>query len=378
MDHNKPDEEALRERIALLEEELRRVKEEKTTTTTQEAKGEQRQDGVRTPKRRLTIAADTPSPSTFFSHGAPHLSPLAERTKLDLFRNTTAATASNYNNKNDATPQVDRLPALPAVKPSNLLSKLSAMHQEKEKGSGEVAMKRSTGFNAPAPPLKRPQPEESVKVPARQRDTHLRLIETLHPGPYAHHAPPNDPHFLFLEPHSGIRLSSRKLAHAEVEEHLRGRYFVSVSMLYSVVRPLAGNAGYEVPVEGDWMTMGVIVKRGEIGWTNSVSGEGEVVKKGKGKEKEEQGPRRKKYMSIKLVDFGTRKEGKEVRGDALLTMLLFEADRVTDGGKTYRGGSGGAFEACMKLHEGAVIAILNPKIMKPYKVSGVPWGRQGT
>jgi len=173
------------------------------------------------------------------------------------------------------------------------------------------------------------------------------------------------------------------LSHNDLQEHFSGRYYVSPSLLYSIIRPLASNSGYDVPIPGDWITIGVIAKRGEIMFTNNVSQRDDDIedpkdKKGKGKEKEKPEERRKRYMSIKLIDFGTRGHGPKahIRGDALLSLLLFEADTCSEvsveGSKRteqiYKGGSGGAFEACMKLHEGAVIAILNPKIMKPFKV----------
>jgi minichromosome maintenance protein 10 len=54
---------------------------------------------------------------------------------------------------------------------------------------------------------------------------------------------------------------------------------------------------------------------------------------------------------------------------------LFESDgydKVTrEGGrleKVYKGGSRGAFEAMSKLKEGDVVALLNPRILKPFQV----------
>jgi minichromosome maintenance protein 10 len=93
-------------------------------------------------------------------------------------------------------------------------------------------------------------------------------------------------------------------------------------------------------------------------------------------------PSGRKYTNIKLIDFGARSKssatgGKAViRGDAFLSLLLFEAESVDvvdrgDGSrpeKVYRGGSRGAFETLEKIKEGDVIALLNPKIMKPYQV----------
>lgn len=92
----------------------------------------------------------------------------------------------------------------------------------------------------------------------------------------------------------------------------------------------------------------------------------------------------KKYVNLKLVDFGARSRGASsamgakavIRGDAFLTLLLFESDGFDllteeEGSKpkkVYKGGSRGAFEAMSKLKEGDVIALLNPKILKPFQV----------
>ena len=94
-------------------------------------------------------------------------------------------------------------------------------------------------------------------------------------------------------------------------------------------------------------------------------------------------PSGKKYVNMKLVDFGCRTArggsatgGQAViRGDAALSLLLFESDGFdivtrADGRKekVYRGGSRGAFEKMSMLREGAVVALLNPKILKPFQV----------
>lgn len=82
------------------------------------------------------------------------------------------------------------------------------------------------------------------------------------------------------------------------------------------------------------------------------------------------------------MDFGSRSKssatgGKAViKGDAFLTLLLFESDgfdliKDDEGGrpkKLYKGGSRGAFEALSKVKEGDVIALLNPRILKPFQV----------
>lgn len=189
-----------------------------------------------------------------------------------------------------------------------------------------------------------------------------------------------------------------------------GRVYLSPSRLYSVVRLSPDRAAYDVPVDGDWVTIAVVTERGQV----QVSRRGGKGKDNKGKKKwgagsnskdgdkasdnnankEEGGdeededamptPRDKKYMRLLLVDFGHRAtDGKadskdQVKGDALLNMLLFEADtvRTVDGGNgrgkgkdvIYKGGSGGAFEECAKLREGAILAILNPRVLKPFQV----------
>lgn len=89
-------------------------------------------------------------------------------------------------------------------------------------------------------------------------------------------------------------------------------------------------------------------------------------------------------MNIKLVDFGARARSSSsvpggkatIRGDAFLSLLLFESDgfdmvttpEAKKPQKVYRGGSRGAFEDLSKLGEGDVVALLNPKILKPFQV----------
>jgi minichromosome maintenance protein 10 len=72
--------------------------------------------------------------------------------------------------------------------------------------------------------------------------------------------------------------------------------------------------------------------------------------------------------------------GEEVKGDAMLQLLLFEADArlhgVQDGDQRYRGGSGGAYEKWCNLAAGSVIAILNPRVLRPLRVSGGHPARQ--
>jgi len=165
--------------------------------------------------------------------------------------------------------------------------------------------------------------------------------------------------------------------------------------LYSAVRLLPDKQGYDVPVPGDWITIAVVAERGPLGFSRApvtIGPDDNIEKqehwKSKGKDKEKDKttkPIGKKYVNLKLIDFGAHSRSSSsatggkaiIRGDAFLSLLLFESDGfdlVTndDDAKTrkvYRGGSKGAFEALSKVKEGDVIALLNPKILKPYKVS---------
>lgn len=158
-----------------------------------------------------------------------------------------------------------------------------------------------------------------------------------------------------------------------------------------------------MPVDGDWITIAVVAERGPIKYTNPPVGIGKEEEAedngepsvGKPKEKEKwtkkkqssnsNGPNpRRRYVNVKLIDFGSRSSSStgakaHIRGDAFLTLLLFEAEafdliteeygeKLAKPRKVYRGGSGGAFEVMAKLKEGDVIALLNPRIMKPFTV----------
>ncbi|OJA13974.1 hypothetical protein AZE42_03602 [Rhizopogon vesiculosus] len=296
--------------------------------------------------------------------------------------------------------------------PSNLLHKLSTLsggppkheqvksiqrsHSLLARSKPESSLAPSPGMDE-APPVV-PQPASDI-VP--NRDDRLAIVEQLEVGPIDHKPPPDDPHFERLEPNSGIRLSSRSLSHDDLQEYLRGRYYLSPSTFYSCIRLLPNQSGYDVPVEGDWITIAVVAERGPVRTTRApvdaapgddgraTDGEGgsngNDRKPGKGSSHQDpqkpkaSKPHGKKYVNMKLIDFGARSRpssagAASIRGDAFLTLLLFEADsfdRVTndDGNvkKVYTGGSKGAFEAMSKLKEGDVIALLNPKVLKPFQ-----------
>ena len=166
-----------------------------------------------------------------------------------------------------------------------------------------------------------------------------------------------------------------------------------------MIRLLPDKQGYEVPVDGEWVTIAVVAERGAINHTRAPIGleredDGIVGRNGKslpGKSATGKATNNgftppkllgKKYVNLKLIDFGCRSDpgansGKPtIRGDAFLSLLLFESDSfdtldTNDGAlpkKVYKGGSKGAFEHMSKLREGSVIALLTPKILKPFQV----------
>jgi len=155
-------------------------------------------------------------------------------------------------------------------------------------------------------------------------------------------------------------------------------------------------------VEGDWVTITVVAERGPVKHTRAPvditpgddgrasddeTGKSKAGRNSSARKSDKNGPKGqgkthgKKYVSMKLIDFGARSRssasgGKAaIRGDAFLTLLLFESDgfdkMTAENGtvrKIYQGGSKGAFEAMSKLKEGDVVALLNPKVLKPHQV----------
>ncbi|KAF8889089.1 hypothetical protein BD779DRAFT_1623344 [Infundibulicybe gibba] len=270
--------------------------------------------------------------------------------------------------------------------PSTFLNQLANIQSRPVESVAE-AVKRSTAFTDTPQHGSVDGPQE---ISFLKRDDRLALIEDLEPGPVEHKVLDNDPDFKTIEPNSGIRLASRTLPHEDLQEYLRGRYYLSPSQLYSSIRLLPDRQGYDVPVPGDWITIAVVAERGPAKFTRAPvnigmdAGMGGAKGKGKGRETQPDKPSGKRYVNIKLVDFGVRSSASGstqkaiIRGDAHLTLLLFESDGfdvITEEGgprkgkKVYKGGSRGAYEAMSKLKEGDVIALLNLKILKPFQRS---------
>ncbi|KAF9235911.1 hypothetical protein BU15DRAFT_77517 [Melanogaster broomeanus] len=299
--------------------------------------------------------------------------------------------------------------------PSNVLDKLSVLHARSTNKSGSAPIIRSSNLaekpkpnpsephvtSAPVPIPQQREYEVSVasSFPAAvpQRDDRLALVEELQSGPADHKPPLDDPLFERLEPNSGIHLSPPRISPRTILPHP----FTVSTPVYDFSQI---NLGYDVPVEGDWVTIAVVAERGpikltrapvetgpgddgrasdgETGGGGSKSAQNPITRKKQPKDPKS-GPTKphgKKYVNMKLIDFGARSRssasgGKAaLRGDAFLSLLLFESDwfdKMTEenGGekKIYHGGSKGAFEAMSKLKEGDVVALLNPKVLRPHQ-----------
>lgn len=189
-----------------------------------------------------------------------------------------------------------------------------------------------------------------------------------------------------------------------MQDHLADRYHVPPSTLYSIIRLSRDGTAYDIPLEGDWITIAVVAEQigpirmtkggpamgaeasdDEDGGGADAGGSASTSRKDKNKQKKQKkeakptskakgGPR--KFISFRLVTLPTRSSTSSSSvsssgGDATLTMLLFEADSITvnsSGKRTYRGGSGGAFEKFWNVKIGSVVAIMNPRVLKPLKV----------
>ncbi|KAJ7146150.1 hypothetical protein C8R44DRAFT_836988 [Mycena epipterygia] len=327
--------------------------------------------GPSSPKRRkldAVLAPATPSPTKRRPTGGASFQ--SSRHALKSFNGPADIAALKK-------PTEDFVPIKPAA--SNLLNRLANSNRRPIDAVEAEPLIRSSAFtDAPQAP---DSEASSSNVP--QRDERLALIENIEMGPADHKPSFDDPHFQQLEPNSGIRLSSRLVPHEDLQDHLRGRYYLSPSRLYSAVRLLPDKQGYDVPVAGDWITIAVVAERGPYKYSKAPVGiTPDEEGKGKGKEPPKSGG--KKYINMKLVDFGAPARsassatgGKPViRGDAMLSLLLFESDGFElmpqDEGrpkKVYRGGSRGAFEEMCELREGDVVALLNPRVLKPFQRS---------
>ncbi|WVQ97510.1 hypothetical protein IAU59_004624 [Kwoniella sp. CBS 9459] len=347
--------------------------------------------------------------------------------------NFQPASAKLSHPRPKAVPQV--LPTLPSRKASSMGSSLAALRRSGSSSqSPQPPLNRSSGFTDKHK-LSQPAVQAESSKHARSRspelytndqgkgkeamrdEDRLTIIENLELGPREFGLDPEgEEEWRNVEPNSGIRLSKRVLSHSHVQDHLSGRYYLTPSQLYSVIRLSKDGATYDIPVEGDWITIAVVAQRGEVkvsGTKNATArsdsededeedkqhdskslaqalkvetpkdglGQGQSGQKNKwkGKDPKNKGQERRraprKYINFTLCSLPprTRSLGKtETSGDALLQLLLFEADAIVsqetgeDGEimRSYRGGSGGAYEKWCNLSEGSVVAILNPRVWR--------------
>ncbi|WWC58986.1 uncharacterized protein I303_101532 [Kwoniella dejecticola CBS 10117] len=355
--------------------------------------------------------------------------------------------ASSSSSTLNSKPSTQALPELRRSEPSRMGSSLAARRKFISSSSGSNSSRepskpiiRSNGFEERKKPSPLPSlhastsgrkdkgkamessPELEVEDPKDQvqRDEdNLTIIEKLELGPKEFGLDPEGgDEWNFVEPNSGIRLTKRALSHSHLQDHLSGRYHLNPSQIYSVIRLSKDGATYDIPVDGDWITIAVVAQRGEIKisgtknaseysdddedgdegmideehdskslaealkvnpnpyekgeYTQSKKPRQPWKKSKKDKDKLERKRIPRKYINYTLCAMPPRRAGRpDVAGDALLHLLLFEADAVVreedaDGkvNRSYHGGSGGAYEKWCNLTEGNVIAILNPRVWR--------------
>ncbi|KAE8260680.1 hypothetical protein A4X13_0g204 [Tilletia indica] len=309
----------------------------------------------------------------------------------------------------------------------------------------------SSQRHAATPAVILPQPQqESSLLRARpglkraeqkaNRDENMTIIiEDMPLGPQEFPHPPGDPSFNFLEPYSGIRLRSRTLPFDRFQQIMEYCRYVSPSTLYAMVQQyhdpnrqsgpnFRTDGKYTLPIEGDWVVIGVLAEKSQIRITKGGKGrqdsddeqdrdparegleldeEGNQIQKNKKNPDAHLRPHTepRKYMAWKLVDFGntssapggdTRTRGTD-SGDCVLSLQLFAADEELTPDKEdesrnhvreevrnafrstpstfYRGGSRGAFEKYYKEREGTVVAIVSPRIMRRGTVNGANYNK---
>lgn len=316
-------------------------------------------------------------------------------------------------------PKTEPVDLLQAPKKSTVLERLAARKAMSDKLPSLPTAERSTSFKDRVPSRERSRSATPVGAPpnsrsptgddleivrtGNERAEDLTLDHELELGPREFGKDPEGEEvWRALEPNSGIRLSKRVLPHEDVQDLIRGRYFMRPPKVYSVARLSRDGATYDIPVEGDWVTIAVVAERGDIrvsGTRNAKSDDeddddddgcdgdsrGPQDRKGKKQGKQGQGGKKKKprkYINLKLVALPPRNKtlgATTISGDAHLQLLLFESDSIVNGTddegnetRSYRGGSGGAYERWCNLGVGSVIALLNPRVLRPLKAGGSP------
>ncbi|WWC67476.1 uncharacterized protein I206_101384 [Kwoniella pini CBS 10737] len=411
---------------------LQKLKEEKLAKADKARRLEEKEQAK-------VLVGSTPTKASLRASVKNDQSVLPTRPAQPNFNPNQASSSSKIISTSRLEPIINpqSLPSLPQAGPSRMGSSLAARRKTATNSSStsqlpSKAIIRSSGFEERKKPPSLPSlPSSSIKGKAKeespeielevedqkeqvQRDQdNLTIIEKLVLGPKEFGLDPEGgDEWNFVEPNSGVRLSKRTLSHSHLQDHLSGRYFLTPSQIYSVIRLSKDGATYDIPVDGDWITIAVVAQRGEVkisGTKNATeysddededqneehdsnslaealkvntnpNEKGEYTQKPrqpwkKNKKLSDKLQRKRiprKYINYTLCALPPRRAGQnDMSGDALLQLLLFEADAVVreeneDGevNRSYRGGSGGAYEKWCNLTEGNVIAILNPRVWR--------------
>lgn len=91
--------------------------------------------------------------------------------------------------------------------PSQFLSKLAQVKSQASQSPVLEAVARTSAFSDTIRPRGPTGTFSPLDDTGLKRDDRLALVEELERGPYEFTPPSDDPDFLQLEPHSGIRLS---------------------------------------------------------------------------------------------------------------------------------------------------------------------------
>ena len=184
------------------------------------------------------------------------------------------------------------------------------------------------------------------------------------------------------EPNARTALRSRRIAHAELEAYLDARYVVTPSLFYSLVHRTGSTAEYvapahgamdgdlEMPLYGDWVLFAVMGEKSTLRYT-AAPADDRPDAPAEGTAFERANPVRpaRKFFGCKLLDLNTDvvQKHRQLPGDCVLHMLLFDDTPSQRAGPV----EASAFAKLWKERDGALLAILNPRILKPRK--GVRW-----
>lgn len=286
---------------------------------------------------------------------------------------------------------------------------------------------RQAASEAPRPRAPRTQPkwmlkyaqdrQEQQEASARaleetrsmKRDDRLRIMEELdlRPGPIdfgrGSHAE--------YEPYSGQRLKTRTLEHKHFNEVImKDRYHLTPSQLYSMRSRAAdgqgGDGDYDVPVPGDFVVIATItsatetktrqvdpteeelaepgtVDPNEMAWLDEADPGSSAAQRRLITQSIEKSEKWKRHQLVKsdvskgipfrifeMQDLSQEAYDAGSKGCDKLKLMCWESKKV-DG--KWQGGSEGAFELLQAENGGMVVAIINPKLLKPYKKKPRDW-----